>query len=180
MAAAPKLVDDRRREPGLQSQRPRRDAARVEGRDQVIGVELGRVDRLLQVQPAIDMAQEDVKAPLLLLVATGGAPGEPGLPLAKREAGRQRRTRTRARTERRRQTFLEPEHLGPRSERPAEVRDHRRAIEPATARGGGDHVPPPVDDVDVDGVASRRLPRSCHLPGLHESRETAHAGLVRG
>ena len=43
---------------------------------EVVGVELGRVDRLLQVQPEIDVPDERVQRPLLLLVAAGRAPGE--------------------------------------------------------------------------------------------------------
>ena len=46
------------------------------------------------------------------------------------------------------------EHLPARAEREAEPGDHRRALQPATGRGGGDDVPPPVDDVEMAGVAA--------------------------
>src|SRR5947209_12324221 len=68
VAAPAKVVDDGAREPGLDGERPRHEAARVEGRDQVLGVKLGRVDRLLQVQPTVHVVQENVEGPLLLLV----------------------------------------------------------------------------------------------------------------
>ena len=47
----------------LDGQRPRLEAARVERRDQMVGVPLGRVDRLLQVEPAVDVADERRAAP---------------------------------------------------------------------------------------------------------------------
>src|SRR6266571_3151371 len=72
--AAAKLVDDVRAEPAFERQRPPREASWVEGRDQVVGVELGSVDRLLEVESAIDLPQEDVEGPLLLLAPTPRPP----------------------------------------------------------------------------------------------------------
>ena len=120
-------------------------------------MEVGRVDRLLQVQPAVDVPQEDVQRPLLLLVAAGSAVREPRLAAAQHEPGRERRARSRARLERRRQTLLEPEHLRARAERPAERRDHRRALQPAARRRRREEVAEAVGDVEVHGVAARRL-----------------------
>ena len=62
-------------------------------------MELGRVDRLLEVHPEIDVAEERVQRPLLLLVAAGRAPREVRLAVAKREAGAECRARTRSRLE---------------------------------------------------------------------------------
>ena len=45
----------------------------------MVHVELGRVDRGLQVVAEVDVAEEDVQRPLLLLVAAGRAPREVGL-----------------------------------------------------------------------------------------------------
>ena len=87
-------------------------------------MEVGSVDRLLQVQPAIDVIEEGVQRPLLLLVAAGRAPRQIRLPVAKREPGAERRARPRTRPQRRRQPLLEPEHLRARAERPAERGDH--------------------------------------------------------
>jgi len=53
----------------------------------MVGVELGRVDRRLEVEAEVDMAKEGVQGPLLLLVAAGGSPGEIRLAVEKREAG---------------------------------------------------------------------------------------------
>src|SRR5207244_5146126 len=85
--SAAQALDNPRFETALDVQRPALDAAWVERRDQVIGVELGRVDRLLEVQSSFEMPEEDVQPPLLLLVAPGGPPGQPGLALAQGEAG---------------------------------------------------------------------------------------------
>ena len=100
----------------------------------MLGVEVRRVDRLLQVQPPVDVVEEDVQSPLLLLVAAGRAVREPRLAVAQDEPRRQRRARPRARDERRREALLEPEHLRARPERPAECGDRRRALEPAASK----------------------------------------------
>ena len=58
MAAPLEIGDNARAHPRLERERFRREAARVEGRDQMVGVELGRVDRRLQVETEVDVAQE--------------------------------------------------------------------------------------------------------------------------
>ena len=121
-----------------------------------------------------------MQPPLLLLVSAGRAPREIRLAVPEREPGTEGRPGSSARSERRRQAFLEPEHLRPRSQRPAEGRNGRGAVQPAPARGRGDHVPVAVDDVDVDGVAARGLPCPGHLLGGDERGEPAHPGLVVG
>jgi len=63
----------------------------------VVGVELGRVDRLLQVQPSVDVAQEDVEPPLLLLVTAGRPPRQPRLAAAEGQTRGESRAGTRAR-----------------------------------------------------------------------------------
>src|SRR3546814_13630584 len=74
-----------------------------------------------------------------------------------------------------RQPFFEPEHLRPGGGRKAEARHHRARLEPAAARGGGDHVPPAVDDIDVAGVAAHDSGRfGQRLTGLGDGR-LAHA-----
>ena len=61
IASSPSLrLDGERAEPGL---------SREERAREVIGVELRRVDRRLQVEPEVDVAEEHVQRPLVLLVA---------------------------------------------------------------------------------------------------------------
>src|SRR4051812_44319694 len=75
----------------------------------MLGVEVGRVDRLLQVETAVDAVEEDVQSPLLLLVAAGRAVREPRLAVTQDEPRRQRCARSRARDERRCEALLEPD-----------------------------------------------------------------------
>ena len=56
-------------------------------------MELGRVDRLLEVEPEIDVAEERVQRPLLLLVAARRAPREVRLAVTERQPGTERRAR---------------------------------------------------------------------------------------
>src|SRR5439155_23693771 len=107
--ALAQALDDPGGKPGLELQRPPLEAARIERRDQVIGVELGCVNRLLQVQPASDVTEKDVEGPLFLAVAARRAPGEPGLAVAQGETGQEGRAWTRTWTQRRRQPLLQPE-----------------------------------------------------------------------
>ena len=74
VAASLEIGDRPRVEARLERERLRREAAREEGRDQVVGVELGRVDRLLEIHPEVDVADERVQRPLLLLIAARSAP----------------------------------------------------------------------------------------------------------
>src|SRR5262249_49544550 len=94
MSAAAKVAHDLVAEARLDVERARLHLARIEARDQVVGVPVGRVDRLLKVEALIDRAQEDVEGPLLLLVAAGRPVGEPRLALAQDEARREGRPRT--------------------------------------------------------------------------------------
>ena len=95
--------------------------------------------------------------PLVLLVAAGRPDRERRAAVAQRDRRRQRRPGPRPGASDAGQPVLEPEHLRPRSERPAECWDHRRALEPAAARRGGDEVAEAVGDVEVNGVAAGRL-----------------------
>src|SRR5262249_36600014 len=69
MAAGAQILHVVRAEPPFERERPWREPARIERRDEVVGVELRCVDRLLEVEAAIDVSEEDVERPLLLLVA---------------------------------------------------------------------------------------------------------------
>jgi hypothetical protein len=56
----------------------------MERRDEVVRMELGSVDRRLQVQAEVDVAEECMQRPLLLLVAARRAPGEVGAAVSQR------------------------------------------------------------------------------------------------
>src|SRR5690242_14379770 len=82
VAAAAQGVDRLAAGARLDRDRARPEPARIEGVDQVLRVPLRRVDRLLEVEAAFDMAEEHVQRPLLLLVPAGRPPGEPRLAAA--------------------------------------------------------------------------------------------------
>src|SRR6266516_5699688 len=131
--------------------------ARVEARRERLGVVVRRVDRGLEVEAVVDVAEEDVQRPLVLLVAPGRAESQRRLAVAGGNRRRERGARSLAGLERVRQALLEPEHLRSRAEGKAERRDHGSAPEPAATRRRRDHVPEAVDDVEVDRVATRWL-----------------------
>src|SRR5215475_401486 len=58
--------------------RPERDR-------EMLGVPRWRIDRFLQIEPGMDMAQEKLRDPLVLLVAAGRAPGKIWLTIAQRD-----------------------------------------------------------------------------------------------
>src|SRR5437870_6608397 len=95
-----------------------------------------RVDRLLQVEFGMDVAQEKLRDPLILLVAAGRTPGEIRLAVAQRHGRRERGARALARRERGRMTLLEPEHLRARAEAETEIGNDRRGVQPAARRRG--------------------------------------------
>ncbi len=119
----------------------------------MFGVEIGCVDRLLQIHAVMHVAQEGDQRPLLLLVAARRAEGEPGLAVAQRHRGRQRGARPLAGLERSRHGGVQPEHLAARAQAEAELGNDRRALQPAAAGRGRDHVAVPVDHVEMHGVA---------------------------
>ena len=123
----------------------------------MVGVEHRRVDRRLQVAARTPRGRGRTRA------TTG-------------PAGRRRACRTPARCRRRRppsrarassaaaapapttrQALLEPEHLRARAEAEAEPGDAGRALQPPAARRGRHEVAEAVGDVEVAGVAARRL-----------------------
>ena len=155
----------------LERDHARHHPARVERAGEAVVVEGRRVDGLLQAHPADDVAQQEQRLPLVLLVAAGRPAGEHRHAVAQHQRRRQRRARAGARLERGGQSLVEPEHLGPAAEAEAELRDGRRALQPAAARGRRDDVAPAVHDVDVAGVAARlAVAIDSRLPGRHVAR----------
>src|SRR5262249_19974029 len=135
--------------------------------------------RLLQVHSGVDVAHEQLRGPLILLIAAGRAPGEIGFAVAQGERRRQRGARPLAWRERGRVAFLEPEHLRARAYTEAELGNDRRRLQPAARRGGRDHVAGLVDDVEMHGVAAHFAdPPDRRLAGAHAADGTALALLA--
>src|ERR1700724_3843639 len=125
-----------------------------------------RVDRFLQVQPGMNMPQEELRVPLILLIAARRTPRQVWLTVAQRHGRAERGARAFARRQGRGMIFLEPEHLRAAAEAEAEFRNYGRRWQPAAGRRRRDHVAGLVDDVEMDSVAA-------HLP------ETPDGGLAR-
>src|SRR5713226_1666977 len=85
VAAITQARDHRRVEARLDLRVPRPRLSRVERAGEVVRVEGGRVDRRLQVEPELDVCEEDVQRPLVLLVAARRAEGEVRLALPQGE-----------------------------------------------------------------------------------------------
>ena len=77
------------------------------------GVKLRGVDGRLQVHAMVHVAKEYRQTPLILLVATRRAEGQPGLTVAADHRRCERCARPASRCQRGRQTLGEPEHLRP-------------------------------------------------------------------
>ena len=74
-------------------------------------VPCGRVDRFLHVHLAMNVPKEELRRPLVLLVAAGRAPREIGFAVAQRERRAERRAWTFAGRKPGRMFFVEPERL---------------------------------------------------------------------
>src|SRR5579883_2832537 len=165
VAAASKLVAGRGGHAAFDDEHARARGARPERDGEMLGVPGGRVDRLLQVHAGVHVAQEELRGPLVLLIAAGRAPGEIRLAVAQRERGRERRARTLARRQRAGMILIEPEHLPAGAEAESELGDHRRGLQPAARRRRRDHIAGLVDDVEMHRVA-------------RDLAELAHRGLA--
>src|SRR5262249_35126404 len=127
----------------------------------------------------MDVAHEQLRGPLILLVAARRAPGEIGLAVAQRERGRKRGARPLAGSQRGGVAFLEPEHLRARAETEAEPGNDRRRLQPTARRRGRDHVAGLVDDIEMHGVAAHLAnPSDRRLAGTHAADGAALALLA--
>ena len=152
---APQLIDGRLGHAAFDHQDTRPCGARPERPREMLGMPGRGVDRLLQIHGAMHVAQEKLGDPLILAVAARRAPAQIRLALAQRERRRQSGARAPAGSERGGMAFLEPEHLRPRAEAEAELRNHRRRLQPAAGRRRGHHVAGVIDDVEMHGIAAR-------------------------
>src|SRR4051794_17328729 len=97
----------------------------------MLGMPRRRVDGFLQVHAGMNVAQEELRGPLVLLIAAGRSPRQIWLAVAQCHGRTERSARTLARRQRRWMIFLQPEHLGAAAETEAKLRDHRRRLQPA-------------------------------------------------
>src|ERR1700722_2377121 len=82
VAAALELLDGRGRQAALDHQHAGPRLARPERRREMLGMPGRRVDRLLQVHAGVNVAQKELRDPLILPIAARRAPGEIRLTVA--------------------------------------------------------------------------------------------------
>src|SRR6266516_5817748 len=102
----------------------------------------------------MNVPQEELRGPLILLIATGRTPRQIRLAVTQRHGRAERRARALARRQCCGVIFLEPEHLRAAAEAKTQFRDHRRGLQPAAGWRRRDHVAGLVDDVEMHGVAA--------------------------
>src|SRR3954467_2802707 len=110
MAAALQGIGGRLRHAVFDHQHAGTRGARPERDREMFGMPRRRVDRFLQVHLGVDVAQEELRGPLILLVAARRSPGHVRLAVAIAHGGRERGARTFSGRERRRVIFLQPEN----------------------------------------------------------------------
>jgi hypothetical protein len=72
MTASAQFLDGDRRDAGFDDQNTGSCRARPEERGEVLRVPGWYVDRFLQVQPGVDVAKEELRDPLVMLVTARG------------------------------------------------------------------------------------------------------------
>src|SRR5262245_39811731 len=154
MATTAQFVDDIGVDTVLHDETGRYRLAWIEGTRERGRVPRGSVDRLLEVHPQCEVSEQEQQLPLVLLVTAWSSAGEDGYVITQHECRRERRPRPAPGLQRGRQSRLQPGHLQPGAEAEPELRHRRRALQPASARGGGDDVSQPIDHVDMAGVSA--------------------------
>src|SRR3546814_7379543 len=92
----------------------RAHGAWIEARREVSRLEHRRVYRLLEVQPVMDMPEEELERPLVLLVPARRAESHVGAAVSRDQRRGESRSGPLARGEARGHRLVQPEHLAPR------------------------------------------------------------------
>src|SRR5712691_9569784 len=116
-------------------------------------VEHGRIDRRLKVMAESGMRKEELQRPLILLVATRGAEGDPRLAVAQSHGWAESRPWSLTALDVVWVVGIEVEHLCPGAEAEAETLDHGRALQPTSAGSASDHVPEAIGHRNMNRVA---------------------------
>src|SRR5260370_26581277 len=97
--------------------------------------------------------KEELQRPLILLVATRGAEGDPRLAIAQGKRWAESRPWSLAALNVVWVFRIEVEHLCPGAEAEAETLDHGRALQPTSAWSASDHVSEAIGHRDMNRVA---------------------------
>src|ERR1700761_3310395 len=140
MATALQRIDGGFRHAVFEHEYARPRGAWPERNREMLGMPRRRVDRFLQVHVGVDVPQEKLRGPLILLVTAGRTPGHVRLTVTQRHRGRERGTGALAGRERWGMIFLKPEHLCAAAEAEADVRNDRRGLQPAAGWRRRNHI----------------------------------------
>src|SRR5882724_1407176 len=124
MAAVLQLVDGCLRYSVFDHEHAGPRGARPERDREMLRMPCRCVDRFLQIELGVDVPQEKLRGPLILLIAAGRTPGEIRLAVAQCHGWAKRGARALAGRECRGMIFLEPEHLRTTAEAEAEFRNY--------------------------------------------------------
>src|SRR3954453_2527443 len=133
--------------PGARGARPERDW-------EVLGMPCGRVNRFLQIHPGVNVPQEKLRGPLILLISARRTPCKVRLAVAQCHGRAQRGARALARRQRGRMILLQPEHLRAAAKAEAKLRNDGRRLKPTAGGRRRDHVAGVIDDIEMYGVAA--------------------------
>src|SRR5262245_12527589 len=120
----------------------------------MLRVPRGSIDCVLQVHLGMDVPQEELRRPLVLLITSGRAPRQIGFAVAQRERRAERCAWTLAGRKASRVLFVEPEHLRARAKSEAKFGNDRGRLKPTTRWRRRYHIAGAVNDVEVDRVAA--------------------------
>src|SRR5712692_8182000 len=116
-------------------------------------VEHRRINRSLKAMAKHPVRKEELQRPLILLVATRGAEGDPRLAVAQGHGWAESRPWSLAALDVVWVVSIEVEHLCPGAEAEAETLDHGRALQPTSAGSASDHVPEAIGHSNMNRVA---------------------------
>src|SRR5262249_3391049 len=126
MAPFFQLLDARLGRTIFQHQHTRASRTRPERDREMFRMPRRRIDRFLQVHLAVGVPEEELRRPLVLLIAARRTPRQIGFTVAQRERRAERRAWTLAGCKTSGVLFVEPECLRARAEAKAEFGDDRR------------------------------------------------------
>jgi hypothetical protein len=123
------------------------------GRRKMLGMPPWGVDRLLEIVDGMNVSEEKLRDPLVLLVSSRRVPSKVGFTVSQSHGGREGRTWTLPWGWARGMLFIDREHLRACPEAEANFRNAGGRSEPASRGGRGHHIAEPINNVEMDRVA---------------------------
>src|SRR5262249_35328358 len=112
------------------------------------------IDRLLQIHFAVNVPEEKLRRPLILLVAARRTPGQIRLTIAQGERRAECRTRSFTRRESGGMFFIKPECLRARAKSKTKLGNYGRRLQPAAGWRRWKQVFRLFGDVEIDRIST--------------------------